>query len=235
MEKDNSGKEITYTGREVFERLMRVQDKYKGVVEIIPVTSRSEAEYLRIENTGLLRFRYAFIDNGAGLMVEGKRCVDGVWGEENKVACLEPYLSVLECCVDRIRLVDNCFYYGKLRDGICVGDSVVIGKTVAGQKIYLQKSGSKLYLLPGTVNKRNAVKAVLHFNEMYGGDMHLVCAGDSAVDVPMAECSDTVVFSDSIKPFIVGCEQCDIHFVENIGDNLARAVLDIVARLCKEM
>lgn len=68
VEKDNSGKEITFVGREALKRFLLVQEQYKDILEIIPVTSRSEAEYLRILDTGLLRFRYAFIDNGAGLI-----------------------------------------------------------------------------------------------------------------------------------------------------------------------
>ena len=40
VEKDAGGKEITFMGREAFERFALVQDKYKNILEVIPVTSK---------------------------------------------------------------------------------------------------------------------------------------------------------------------------------------------------
>lgn len=235
VEKDAGGKEITFMGREAFERFMLVQDKYKDILEIIPVTSRSMAEYIRIADTGILKFRYAFIDNGAGLMEGHMRCTRGVWGELDKAFSLEPYLGILGQYVDRVRLVDDCFYYGKLKDGITVDDSVVLGKTRAGYGVYLQRSGCKLYLLTDKTSKEAAVKAVLGYNRVYGcGGVHIVCAGDSVMDAVMAKWADTAVFSGAVRLPGAGLYGAGIQYVENHGDNLVNAILDKVTVLCEE-
>lgn len=235
VEKDNSGKEITYMGSGTFKRFLFVQEQYKDILEIIPVTSRSEAEYLRILDTGLLNFHYAFIDNGAGLMEGNVRYTKGVWGESGEAFSLNPYLGALEQCVDRVRLVDDCFYYGKLKDGVTVDDSVVLGKTAEGSCVYLQRSGNKLYLLTDKASKENAIKAVYAYNKVYGcGDICLICAGDSVMDTVMAKWADTAVFSDDVRLSGTGSCTAGIQFVRNSGDNLINAVLDNVTRLCEE-
>lgn len=235
VEKDAGGKEITFMGREAFERFALVQDKYKNILEVIPVTSRSYAEYMRIADTGLLKFRYAFIDNGAGLIEGNVRCTRGVWGETGKAFSLEPYLGILRQYVDRVRLVDNCFYYGKLKDGVTVNDSVVLGRTGAGHDVYLQRSGCKLYLLTDRTSKEAAVKAVLGYNKVYGcGGVYIVCAGDSVMDVVMAKRADTAVFSNDVKPSDAGLYGTGIQFVENCDDNLVNVILDKVTVLCEE-
>lgn len=223
VEKDACGKEITFMGREALARFILAQDKYKDILEIIPVTSRSQAEYIRIADTGILKFRYAFIDNGTGLMEGHVRCTRGIWGELNEAFSLEPYLGILGQYVDRVRLVDNCFYYGKLKDGVTVNDSVVLGKTGTGYGVYLQRSGCKLYLLTDRTSKEAAVKAVLGYNEVYGfGGVHIVCAGDSAMDAVMAKWADTAVFSNAVKLPGAGSYSACIQFVENRGDNLGK-------------
>lgn len=235
VERDISGKEITYVGENAFKRFIALQERYIDILEIIPVTSRSEAEYLRIIDTGVLNFRYAFVDNGAGLMKGRQRFIEGVWRKSNRVSNITPYLSTLESYVDRVRLVDDCFYFGKIREGRHIDDYIVLEENVNGSKIYLQRSANKLYLLTDRVSKGNAAKAVANFNNLYGnGSMCILCAGDSIMDVAMSDYSDIAIFSDSVKLSDVSGVRASIQFVKDSGDNLINSILDNVERACKK-
>lgn len=236
VERDIDGKPITYMGKLSLGKLLMLQAKYEGILEIIPVTSRSKEMYLRIINTGILNFRYGFICNGACLMVGDKQYTEGEWNIKELDTGLEGFTSVLGEYVDRVRLVDGYYYFGKIKDSYNIdtlANQIGLGETDGGSRIFLQKAGRKMYLLTDKITKGNALRAVVDYSLMSGNqNIHIVCAGDSIMDIPMAKWSDTAIYSNNITKAELGSIRADIKLVSQENEGLAHAVLNEVYKLC---
>lgn len=161
---------------------------------LVPATTRTVAQYLRIGLTGT-RTRYAVTSNGGHLLVDGR--VDEQWanGIRARIAGAAPLAEVrarLQPFADQdwvrsVRSADELFCYlvaetaampdgfvDELRDW-CVG---------RGWRVSVQ--GRKVYALPQGLQKSTAVQRV---RELVGADT-LLAAGDGILDADVLEIAD---------------------------------------------
>lgn len=159
----------------------------------IPVTSRSVEQYRRIQFPAACRPRYAVAANGGILLSDGE--IDRPWREASLEA-VRPWREALEAVTAemggqpqarRVRVVDQLYGFAA-----CDGpeEALALRETLRGRTpLELAVSGRKLYALPPPVNKG---AAVARLKRRFQADA-LICAGDSAMDIPMLELADLAI------------------------------------------
>ena len=166
---------------------------------IIPVTTRSIEQYRRIRFPEGFSPEYALTDNGGTLLVNG--APDPEWArrtmrlvQENSRG-LERCRSVMERDKFRsfeIRMVDGMFLFTKSDQP---EKSLEMLEEAAGDTVRCFATGAKLYALPGGLCKGEAVKRLAG---RIAPESRIVCAGDSAMDLPMLNIADIAVFPEDI-------------------------------------
>lgn len=189
------GREITCISSESAETLAGLS----GLV--IPVTSRSIEQYLRIDIPGF-KPKYTLVDNGGNLLIDG--VPDRDWAEwSNGIAecCraeLEACRLLLENDPDRsfeVRLVDGLFLFTKSSAPERTLQRLV-ERLSAAVGLDLYNTGAKVYAIPKEINKGAAVRRLADVLGRSGE--RIVCAGDSVMDVSMLECADIAVYPDDM-------------------------------------
>ncbi len=185
---------VTCISSECARRLAELAD----TGSIIPVTSRSIEQYKRIAIPGFAP-RYAVVDNGGNLLVNG--VTDKDWAEwSNGIA--EECSTELAVCWKlleddpgrsfEVRLVDGLFLFTKSTEPERTLER--LGKADVGLDLY--NTGAKVYAIPKGLNKGAAVKRLVDVLGRRGEE--IVCAGDSVMDIPMLEIADIKVFPDDM-------------------------------------
>ena len=170
---------------------------------VIPVTTRSIEQYLRINFPSGFSPKYALVDNGGTLLINGKP--DQKWTKnsldivENCSAELSRCRLAMENDVRRsfeIRLVDGMFLFTK-------SDSpeqlLELLKSVAGERVECFAVGAKLYAIPAEINKGSAAKRL---RERILPSSRTICAGDSTMDISLLRIADTAVFPEDLSGLV---------------------------------
>ena len=166
--------------------------------ELVPLTSRSREQYLRI--LWPREMRLAVTANGADLLVDGEP--DAEWRRESD-ARVSPWrdellreYEALESSGGRYircRLVDEAYLFVYCAAGI---DPLREAARLAAETgLDVQASGKKIYLLPPPLNKGEALarlKARL-------GAGRTLAAGDSDMDLPMLRAADAAIAPASLR------------------------------------
>lgn len=196
------GCEITCISSEGAEMLAGLSDS------VIPVTSRSIEQYKRI-NIPEFEPKYALVDNGGNLLVDG--VVNEDWAEwSNGIAgrCraeLAACRLLLEDDPDRsfeVRLVDGLFLFTKSNSSErtlqCLGERL----GAEAVRLVLYGTGAKVYAIPKEINKGAAVRRLVDVLGRSGE--RIVCAGDSVMDVSMLEIANIAVYPDDMGLELIG-------------------------------
>lgn len=178
----------------------RQAELFPELRDVIPVTTRSIEQYLRINFPSGFSPKYALVDNGGTLLINGKP--EREWTEKS--------LGIVEKCADElarcrfamendihrsfeIRLVDGMFLFTK-------SDSpertLELLKSVSGERVECFAVGAKVYAISAEINKGSAAKRL---RERISPNSHTVCAGDSAMDIPLLKIADTAVFPEDLS------------------------------------
>ncbi len=185
---------------------------------VIPLTSRSLAQYRRIKIPGFSP-RYALCSNGGTLLVDG--APDEEWLSRSRELVkpaadeLERFRAILESDENRsfeIRLVDGFFLVTKSErpdktlellgeSGLC--DRFVTNRTV--------------YVVPKALGKGEAVR---RFTERFPEKLRITCAGDAPIDAPMLSLADRAVFTENIPEELVAAPEKIIRPRENFSEYL---------------
>lgn len=169
-----------------------------GLDGIVPVTSRSIEQYKRINIPGFMP-RYAIVDNGGNLLVDG--VPDKDWAEWSNVIAGKQGRELAECRrlleedPDRsfeVRLVDGLFLFTKSDEP----ERTLERLRAAAVGLDLYNTGAKVYAIPDELNKGAAVKRLADILGRRGE--RIVCAGDSVMDVSMLEIADIAVWPDDM-------------------------------------
>lgn len=177
------GKELSFMSRYSYDLLNDVIER----ICFVPVTTRSSEQFGRIR-FGRNQPQYALIANGGVLLRNGN--ADRQWLEESSglisdsVDELYKAMRLLESDKNvnfDIRLVDNMFVFTKSAAPELTLD--FLNKNIVSAKADVFSNGSKIYVLPKSLNKANALKRF----KLYKGDFLAVAAGDSEFDVGMLE------------------------------------------------
>lgn len=176
------------------QRSLKLLARVRERTLFIPVTSRSVEQYRRIRWPAPCAPRYAAAANGGILLENGVEDLEwsarsgalaAPWQEElRELEARLPEVPVAK----RFRMVDGLYLFAACDDGESarrLGDFFQPSVDVA-------VSGRKVYFFPPPLNKGEAVRRL---QERFQPD-RTVCAGDSAIDVPMLRLADVAVVPD---------------------------------------
>lgn len=193
-----NGREQSYMTRFALTYLSS-QSRYS----IVPVTTRSESQYRRLE--GILTAigcRACLLCNGALLAVNGE--LDRTWREESFAIAGAALKALSEaehwlkrnCGEEKTHSAQGMFVYAKTADPQIAAAG--LEKNIDGALLDVRFDGRKVYCLPKVFNKGRAVK---RFIERYPAD-RTIGAGDSDFDIPMLEEVSVALTPETIYPLL---------------------------------
>lgn len=204
---------------------IRLLRQLPETVRLVPVTTRSIAQYSRIQWPEGCRPRHAVTTNGAILLEDGQP--EAAWQ-----AALAPFTAPLR--EDMQRLAEELYATGRFLRCRVVDDSYVFAYCGADLKPWevaaqyrddprfrVTSSGKKVYFFPENVNKG---AAVLRLREMLGG-AKLICAGDSSIDIPMLNRADLAIVPEKNHLQVEGCAENRACTGEDFSCDVLRLVL----------
>lgn len=156
-------------------------------MRFVPVTSRSIAQFLRIQFPPGCVPKYALVANGGLLLRNG--AVDPAW-QARSLALAAPWRGELAKAGEllaqaplplRARMVDDLYLFAACDSTAEAAQALahVQGRT----RLTAELSGRKLYFFPPGLSKGDAL---MRLREKFA-PARVLCAGDSGIDVPMLE------------------------------------------------
>ena len=207
------GKELSYMTHRSAGIFSEIVDK----ITFIPITTRSKEQYERIVFPGGYVPRYAIIDNGANLLVDG--VPDSEWRKEFREAFLRAADEITACreflqkeksLYYKITVVDDSFLFTKSREPAETLERICRNVRIAHTSVY--QNGEKLYVIPTGISKERAADKI---REMLSGDI-LIAAGDSFFDEQMLRRADIAIIKSGE---LSGRKLNPKQFSENSGDD----------------
>ena len=189
-----------YEGREVSymtDRTYCLLSELSKYACIVPVTTRSVAQYQRIQ-LGIESIRYALVCNGGVLLSDGRN--DPAWYQRSlelaedsrqELAAAVRFLELEQYRTLEVRLIEGLFVFTKcsnpqdvvrrLKKELQAQEAVRGGQEQCPCAVDVFSNGEKVYVVPARLNKGTAVARL---RELVGADQ-VFAAGDSAFDLPM--------------------------------------------------
>ncbi|MBE5807567.1 MAG: haloacid dehalogenase [Clostridiales bacterium] len=191
---------------------------------VVPVTTRSMAQYRRIQWPEGQGPECAVTTNGAMLLRDDVQ--DDAWLRQSE-ALARPYagemrtlLAALEADGDyiRCRLVDDMYLFAYCRDGVDpkAKAAALEGRTTLETLV----SGRKLYFFPTPFDKGRALERL---RALFMPKL-VIAAGDSVIDVPMLRAADVALCRESVFGVV---ENGGKRLLEE-GKSLIEIVLEII-------
>ena len=185
-----------YQGRQVSfvtSRTAELLKKVNGAVTLVPTTTRTLEQYVRID-LGIGTPKYALVCNGGVLLIDGKE--DESWYAEsfNRVADCQSELAKAEELLERdenrtfeIRNISRLFVFTKSSKP---DQSVkMLQNELDVTKMDVFYNGVKVYAVPKALSKGIAVERL---KKKLGGEL-VIAAGDSEFDVPLLNAADIAI------------------------------------------
>ena len=159
-------------------------------LDIVPVTTRNEQQYRRLELPESLRFKYAIICNGGKLLVDGREDLE--WSYETDILVRKCYNSLdgatellsKICKNEAIHRPERYISYVKCSNPESVYTEMK--KMTDSDKVNVQRDGRKVYLFANGISKGDAVERFMHNREFET----ILSAGDNMMDVSMMNKAD---------------------------------------------
>lgn len=205
----------------------KVYDYYRRQdwMEVIPLTSRTEKQYSRLEETfQKFGWKRALICNGAILLEEGKE--DPEWSKES-LTLSEPDQPAYEKArglaerlagKEDIVSVDPFFFY--IKTGGKEGIFSALFQEADREHLCILKDARKIYCFPKSLNKGAAAE---RYRARMGYASYLA-AGDSEFDIPVLERAGICLCPDSLRSFEAGGDKriCRGIFSDSICEELEK-------------
>ena len=205
-----NGKEQSFMTKIGYDLLQKV-----GRDEFVPITSRSQKQYER------LKFffdgsdpKYALVDNGGVLLVDGVK--DAYWLDETKKMISEDAFS-MECFENmlkgkaEIKHQDDMILF--IKTGMDLGE---VASLASGFGLMIYNHADKIYVCSKRLSKANGV---CRFRSRYPSAKCIV-AGDSEMDLPMAEHADDSYFALPLKNVTYNVENMHFLSAERIAEQI---------------
>ena len=164
-------------------------EKVTPGAEIVPITTRSVAQYRRILWPSGLEPAYAVTTNGGILLHEGKpeRLQGGRLAKDREelerlhgIYCADP-------CFIRCRIVDDTYLFVYCANACDAAEQAEKVRKSTYLSVYL--SGKKIYAVPEYISKERALE---YLKGRFRG-LPIIGAGDSVMDIGMLERVDTAL------------------------------------------
>lgn len=159
------------------------------VATVVPVTTRTRAQFQRLDLPSLSR--WAVVASGAGILVDGEPDAGWACAVAARLAQAAEPLSALQAVFEgwdghpwllRVRMADGVFLVAQVEASLLVGDALAeVTARCAALGWRAVHQGRKLYVLPGGLSKAAAVAEVC---ARAGADT-LLAAGDTELDWEM--------------------------------------------------
>lgn len=174
-------------------KVIRGLEEINRAMCFVPVTSRSVAQFLRIQFPAGCVPRLALVANGGLLLRDG--AIDEAW-QAASLRCVAPWREALARTAAllaqvpiplRARMVDDLYLFAAC-DSPAEAElalAAVQGKTPLTAAL----SGRKLYFFPPGLSKGDALRRLRALLT----PQRVLCAGDSGIDVPMLEAADVAI------------------------------------------
>lgn len=185
-------REQSFLTARALDGLVRLSER----VAFVPVTTRTVRQYQRIGFPGV-HLRYAVTSNGGVLLVDGEPCGDWaatvagrlaeVTGYDEAGWLLAPLLE--RPWIREVRDADRYFRYLLLHDDVPVDWLGEVAAAADAIGWVSSHQGRKLYLIPRTLTKQDAVAEVV---ARVGADL-VLAAGDSLLDRGLLEFADRAI------------------------------------------
>jgi len=224
------GREQSFMLLSTYERLSR-QNK----VRVIPVTTRTELQYRRIDILDRLRVKYALICNGGKLLVDGKE--DTKWTAET-VHFAEPFFKDLEKAVEILKEITGKreIHRPEPYMAYVVSDtpkqvSAELNGHEALKNIDVRSDHRKVYLFIKGVDKGQAVR---RFRERFINEDErgfILAAGDNQMDIPMFREADLVMAPERLISENVLSGNKAQRIISLAGEEISEQICDIIDRL----
>lgn len=207
------GKKLSYMTNRSAELFSELAQK----VIFILITTRSREQYERITFPKGFKPKYAIIDNGANLLVNGTP--DPNWREWSKKAfeaalpelnAARDFLAKEEKTYFEIRIVDDSFLFTKCHDSDEVMSRMASAIKPAVTDIFT--NGDKLYVIPKEISKHNALERL---RTLMKGEK-IAAAGDSLFDEEMLSRADIAIIKSGE---LCGMKLNKIQYAEETGDD----------------
>lgn len=192
---------------------------------LVPVTSRSVAQYQRIRIPGIPAPAYALTTNGAILLKEGE--IDCQWQEESFriiapwVEEMKRMLPVLENTAEvlRCRIVDEMYLFAACEDA---SQAQKVQEMFALQTtLSVELTGRKVYFFPPALSKGMALKRL---RQRLLADT-VIAAGDSPIDRSMLQEADAAFLPQTLYQPTDDPEHC---FVWNGENKFSEFILETI-------
>lgn len=162
-------------------------------LQLVPVTTRSIAQYVRIAWPEPCLPRCAVTTNGAVLLEDGRE--DAQWQRQAR-ALVEPWEARMDeaqarlmetGCFDFCRRVDGAYLFARCREEQDPAEAVL--RCTGMEPLVCGVTGRKIYFFPPGLDKGSAVRRL---RQRLNAPL-LVCAGDSPIDAPMLNAADVAI------------------------------------------
>ena len=192
-------------------------------LRVIPITTRTEQQYKRIECASKLGFEYAIVCNGGKLLVNGVE--DKEWTRQthtivqDKFEYLDDAIQQLSnlCKDDLIHRPDDYIGYVKCNNPENVYEKLKC--RLDSTKVNVQRDDRKVYIFINGISKGSAVKRLkdrFHFTT-------ILAAGDNTMDVPMLNLADYAIVSNDISSMVT-CRNKYVISKQIISDDVCKYI-----------
>ncbi len=203
----NNGKEQGFMTEYTFNHFNRMTDS----ADLVPVTTRSVEQYLRIKWPNGFVPDYALVANGAVLLKNNKP--DPSWNMFTDRTALCRLLGKTFHRYEndrrfiRCRIVDDSYvfvYCGSDTDPVHTAAELAVEN-----ELIVEESGKKIYFFPEGLSKGNAIKTFCKMRKY----RKIIAAGDSTMDITMLQNADISIvpsdcgFTDMIHSKVIKCSE----------------------------
>jgi hydroxymethylpyrimidine pyrophosphatase-like HAD family hydrolase len=229
------GEVITY----LTERTVRLLKEVSNKMLFVPVTTRTMAQYARIfAITEALVPKYAVTSNGGNILIAGK--ADPDWHESVKKKIEANCLPVNDAfrAFDAVRsdkwvktcsVADELFFYCVIHnsDAIPSEKLALYSEYIEENGWRTARHGRKLYFIPNCLSKKDAVA---HIAEKEG-IQKIISAGDSVLDLEMAEISERFISPRHGEVYRLHRDQTEkIVYTKNYGISAGEELIKTVIK-----
>ncbi|MBU3130032.1 HAD family hydrolase [Clostridium tagluense] len=217
-----------------------------GSMLFIPVTTRSTAQYMRMNYFyDVIRPKYAVVANGGIILKDGKELK--TWSDIScsKIKAVVSISTMIKLCsfflesdfVKSYKTCEDLFIYSimdeeKLANTFLKGEIAIdyfeVLRLFCSKHNYsLSKQGKKVYIVPNCINKYDPIKYIMELENINT----FIAAGDSLLDYPMIEHSNYGVIpshGELLKAVPVKKLEDTVFITKTSGIFAGEEILDIV-------